>query len=347
MADKKEPAAAAATAETTATVSSLPSGKPIESSSEAAAAPSPPSKRTFPPPSLGALLQSAPSRADAFLAHLHRCASTRAGADTILFFLTYLTRLSGNILETASRAALRNSANKLVALALQLPPATAVSFVSESPRRVASPIVSLALQLAARLKAAAATLGEIRTFGRLWGLLGLYFAGKKLLQSRQAAVAFDGDEKNKSDMGSSSSFERQFDFFVRLAQIIALVNWQATENVAYLASRKIVGVAPATQARLGRWSVRSWALYTGMELGRLLIERQRRVSRSGGAQVKAEAEYLKWQDGWKTEFMRTLAWWPITVHYSVGDGMLSDMGISALAFIPAVSQMRETWNATA
>lgn len=208
---------------------------------------------------------------------------------------------------------------------------------------MASPIVSLALQLAARLKAAAATLGEIRTFGRLWGLLGLYFAGKRLLQSRQAAASADKGEK--SDLGSS--FERQFDFFVRAAQIIALVNWQATENVAYLASRKIIGVAPATQAKLGRWSVRSWALYTGMELGRLLIERQRRVSRSG-AEVKAEAEYLRWQDGWKTEFMRTLAWWPITVHYSVGgDGVLSDMGVSALAFIPAVSQMRETWNATA
>ena len=336
------PVPATTPSEKDAPVASLPSGQPIDSSSAAAASSS---QKRIP---LGALLSATPSYADAFLARLHRIASTRAGADSVLFFLTYLTRLSGNLLETGSRAALRNSANKLVATALQLPPATALSFVSSSPRPVASPIVSIALQLSARLKAAAALLGEVRTFGRLWGLLGLYFAARKLLlQSRGASGGGGGgdDDPEKKRIDGNNSGERQFDFLVSTAQIVTLVNFQAAENLVYLASRSVLGMSPSTQAKLARWSVRSWALYVGMELGRLLVERQRRVSAAAGGGLTAKD--AEWSAGWKKEFIRNLAWMPITVHYSLDGSLLSDLAVSALAFIPASSQMKELWESTA
>ena len=79
-----------------------------------------------------------------------------------------------------------------------------------------------------------------------------------------------------------------------------------------------------------------------MELGRLLVERQRRVGRSTAAAKDAE-----WSAAWKRDFLRNLAWSPITVHWSVDNGPLSDLAISLLAFYPAASQMRELWLANA
>lgn len=309
-----------------APISSLPSGQPIDSS-----APPPPPPKKIP---MSDLLAAGTSNLDAFLARLHRCAQTRAGADVILFFLTYATRLSGNLLETLSRAALRNSASKLVALALQLPPSTMVTFTSAP---IASPVISIALRLAARLKAAAAMLSEVRTFGRLWGLLGLYFAAKKLLLSRKAA-------KEQEEKNSDEAAESRFDTFVAAAQILSLISFQASENVVYLTSKKILNYSPSTTAKLTRWSSRSWALYVGIELARLLIVRQRRVAAAGGYLTAKDAE---WSAGWKKDFLRNLAWSPITVHYSFDIGLLNDLAISALAFYPGASAMKELWEANA
>jgi len=283
------------------------------------------------------LLTTAPSTIDAFLARLHRIAATRSGADVVLLFLTYATGLSANLLEAGSRAALRNSANKLVAVALQLPPAAAVTFASSAP--IASPVVGIALKVAARLKAASATLSEVRTFGRLWGLLGLYFAAKKFVLSRVAA-AKDPEKKTAGD-----SAESHFDTVVAALQLLSLISFQAAENVAYLSSKKILGFSPATQGKLARWSVRSWAAYIGMELGRLLVERQRRVAAAAGGRLTAKD--AEWSAAWKRDFFRNLAWSPITVHWSVDNGPLSDLAVSLLAFYPAVSQMRELWRANA
>ncbi|KAI6779149.1 uncharacterized protein J7T54_000295 [Emericellopsis cladophorae] len=269
------------------------------------------------------------SSTDAFLTRLYRCTSTRSGADVVLFFLTYGLRLSANVLETGSRAAIRSSASKLVALALQLPPSQAVNFAKEAP--FANPFVGLALKLAARLRAAVAVLTEVRTFGRLWGLLGLYFSVKKLVLSARA----------KKQEGENSA-ERTFDFIVAAAQITSLISFQATENITYLSSKKILGFSPATQGKLIMWSVRSWALYVAMELARLVVERQRKVSAAGGRLTEKDQA---WSEGWKREFFRNLAWSPVTVHFSIPGGFLSDFAVSALAFHPAQSQMRELWAA--
>lgn len=306
-------------------VASLPSGEPINSTNSPA----------VPPPRKPSAVSKIASSTDAFLSQLHRCASTRSGADVVLLFLTYSTRLTAGLLETGSRAALRSSANKLVALALQLPPQTAVTFTSENLIG-SSPILGVALNLAAKLKNASAVLSEVRTFGRLWGLLGLYFAAKKLLLSLTS--------KKTEEKSADATAESRFDAFVAVAQIASLISFQATENIAFLSSKKILGFSPQTQGKLAVWSVRSWALYISMELGRLLIERQRRVSAAGGRLTAKDAE---WSANWKKDFFRNLAWSPITIHYSAATGFLSDLAISALAFHPAQSQMRELWAANA
>ncbi len=310
-------------------LTTLPSGEPIDSSA-------PPS---LPPPSkkapLGALLAAAPSHADAFISHLYRCTQTRAGADTVLLFLCYSTRLTGSVLETLSRPVLQLSARRLVALAFKLPPATTVVLASAKPQ---PPLAAFALRLGGYFKAAAALLSETRTMGRLWGLLGIYFAAKRLVLKSCAKKQAEGSEKA---VEAQDAGEALFDTLVAYAQVISLIAYQACENVAYLSSKKVLPFSPKTQGRLASISVRSWGAYVGMELGRLLVERSRKIS-SGAA-----AKDPKWASSWTTDFTRNLAWAPLTVHWSMEKGPLPDLAVSLLAAYPSIGAMKDLWRETA
>lgn len=180
-------------------------------------------------------------------------------------------------------------------------------------------------------------ISETRTMGRLWGLLGLYFAAKRLVLRTRASAK----SKDKA-IGTEDSSEALFDTLVSFAQITSLIVYQASENVAFLSSKKVLPFAPATQGRLGLLSVRAWGLYVAMEGARLLVERARKVS-SGAA-----AKDTVWAAQWNKSFFRNLAWAPLTVHWgSTTGGFLPDIMISLLAFYPATGGMVDLWRDTA
>lgn len=268
------------------------------------------------PPSVAAVLAAALSRADAFLTHLYRCLQTRAGADLVLLFLCYACRLSGSVLETLSRPLLRHSARRLVAMAFKPPPATTVLLAATPPQ---PPLAAFALRLGGRFKAMAALISETRTMGRLWGLLGLYFAAKRLVLKSCAASAGES-EKTPA---------------VAYAQVASLIAYQAAENAAYLGSKKVLPLSTAAQGRLSLLSVRAWGLYVGMELGRLLVERSRRAG--------SEAE----EADWSKSFARNLSWAPLMVHWGMRDWPLPDLMVSLLAAYPATGSMMDLWRETA
>ena len=273
----------------------------------------PPSNKKAP---ISEVLALAPSHADAAIAHVFRCMQTRTGADTILLFLCYASRLTGSVLEGVSLPLLRHQARKLVSLAYSLPPATTVILPSVQP--------PLTLRLAGYLKAFSGLLSETRTVGRLWGLLGLYFAAKRLYL------------KKKGEKNSEKSAESGFDTAVATAQIASLIVFQACENVAFLAAKKVLPVQPATQGRLMLVSVRAWGLYIAMEASRLLVERARK--REAGTKVA---------DDWGKKFFRNLSWAPLTVHWSTPGGFLPDIAVSLLAAYPAAGGMVDLWRETA
>lgn len=308
----------------------------VDTSVDAAVPPSlpPPSNKKAP---ITAVLAMTPSRADAFLAHLFRCMQTRSGAETVLLFACYASRMTGSILEGLGGAAIRQSARRLVALAYKLPPATTVVMSSTAPQPA---LAALALQLGGRFKALSAMISETRTMGRLWGLLGLYFAAKRLILKSRAAAAKNNNEKAIGSVEDSS--EALFDTLVSYAQIASLIVHQASENVAFLSSKKVLPFEPATQGRIGLLSVRAWGLYVAMEGARLLVERSRKKS-SG-----VEAKDAEWAAKWNKSFYRNLAWAPLTVHWSsTTGGFLPDIVISTLALYPSVGAMVDLWRDTA
>lgn len=308
----------------------------VDTSVDAAVPPSlpPPSNQKAP---ISAVLAMTPSRVDAFLAHLFRCMQARSGAETVLLFACYASRMTGSILEGLGGAAIRQSARRLVALAYKLPPATTVVLSSTAPQPT---LAALALQLGGRFKALSAMISETRTMGRLWGLLGLYFAAKRLVLKSRAAAAKNNNEKAIESAEDSS--EALFDTLVSYAQIASLIVYQASENVAFLSSKKVLPLEPAAQGRIGLLSVRAWGLYVAMEGARLLVERSRKQS-SGVA-----AKDTEWAAKWNKSFYRNLAWAPLTVHWSsTTGGFLPDIVISSLALYPSVGAMVDLWRDTA
>jgi hypothetical protein len=298
MADEKTPA-----------VSSLPSGEPIR-----------------PPPTASrSLIASVPSKADAFLSHLHRVVQTRSGNDLTLLWLTYTSNLTGDLLNLIAQPPAAATNNAILRTILSL---TGVIL------RPGSLPAAVALQLAARFKALAGTLSEVRVFGRLWGLLGIYFGAKAAAEKRRAAGS------------KGASPDARFDAFISHAQLISLVVYQSLENLSYLSNRKVIPLSPYLTGRLGKWSVRSWMVYIGLELGKMLVERAKRVP-NRAYDAEAVKEEKEWRTNWHKEFLRTLAWAPLTVNWSVEQPFLPSLAVSALAFYPSMGMMKDLWKAKA
>lgn len=313
----------------------LPSGEPVPSAAQ-------PLPNAQPLP-LSALLAAAPSNADAFLAHLQRCLSTPAGIDTTALFLCYTSRLAAAGLEALTRPALQRGAQQLLALAQSLPPSATILF---SAKGFPSPSAALFLTVAKRLKAFSAMLSEARTFLRLWGLLNLYFwARGMLLQLRAARRArAEGVEGPKVPKAETA---------IAVTQLVACVVFQSLENAAYLAQKGVLEWQPARIGQAYRWSARFWGAFVGLKIGELFFEAYRRGQRTPAERLGdktvavMEQEERSWSDEWRKTVVRQLAWFPLTIHWSLEQGIFSDMTVGAIATIPGVVQMRDLWKKTA
>ncbi|OTA81771.1 hypothetical protein M434DRAFT_401236 [Hypoxylon sp. CO27-5] len=325
----------------------LPSGEPIPSAVPAPA----PTPRPLP---IKEVLAAAPSNIDAFLAHVQRCLQTPSGIDTTLLFLCYTSRLGASVLEALTRPAIQRSAKQLLALAASLPPSATLVF---SARALPSHGVARILELAKRLRAFSAMLTDARTFLRLWGLLNMYFWLRRLVLARKQKEVTDDENEKEKDGGviiKASNKEDKLETTISWLQLGTCIVFQALENGAYLSSKGVLGWSPATQRRASLWSARFWAAFVGVEVGRLFYESHRRGLRSreekfagGKTAAQVQAEEMEWNDAWKKSVARNLAWAPLTVHWSMENGLLGEMAVGALASIPGVIQMRDLWRRTA
>ena len=309
------------------------------------------------PTSVASALASLPSNTDAFLGRLQKCLSTPSGTDTILLLLCYSSKFLSNVLASASISTLHHRARQLVALALSIPAKSG----SNASATVAAAEVLLApasatglpahlMALSTRLKALSGMLSDVRAFSRLWGLLGMYFWAKRLLLRKPAVAA--GTKPPKA-----------IDTAVSYASLGTCIIFQAMENVAYLGSKNIIPVSPKRQGELFRWSSRFWALYVGLDLGRLLRElvdrrntrQERRVARAKAAAenmdpaaaVEAgrslEDEEKEWLVKWRRQFLKQCAWAPLTMHYSAEKGLIGEGMIGLLGSVPGILQIGELW----
>ena len=345
MADFAAPSAAEAGDTPLPPLADLPSGPPVPS-------PSLPSAKPPRPMPLGAVLTAVPSNVDAFVARLSRCLSTPSGIDTVMLFLCFTSRFSASVLSSLSHSILRRSARDWIALVASLPPRTTVFFAGPAPVAAAATTTATvvassgtpstaaaaaALVLAQRLKALSSLLSEARMILRLWALLGMYSMAKGLVRKSFAASSSSrttekGGQQQQQQQGFSSRLDATL-AWTRLALCVAL---QSLENGAYLSQRGVLGWSPRQQGLAYKWSARFWAAFVGIELGQLLA--QGLGPRATYAQAAAGETIA-----WRKKLARTMAWMPLTIHWSTDKGIVSEPWVGFLASIPGIIQMRDLW----
>jgi hypothetical protein len=325
----------------------LPSGDPVPAAD--VAPPAPPRG----PSTLQALLSSGTAGADAFLGHLQRCLSTPAGVDTVLLFACYGARLSAASLELLTRPVVRRRSRALLALAAALPPKSIIVFANGAAGPLVPSPVALMLSLARRLKNLSVLISDVRTFSRLWGLLGMYFWARglftKLQEARAAAKPAADGEKTEAEVPKVDKLEMT----LAVGQLVACILFQTLENAAYLASKGVLEWEPARIGKAGRWSSRFWGSFVGLKLGELLLSAYRRSQvpareRMGDKTVSVfESEERAWNEDWRKQLSRQMAWFPLTIHWGLEQGLVSEWSVGALGSIPGIIQFRDLWAKTA
>ncbi|KAK0507974.1 hypothetical protein JMJ35_009863 [Cladonia borealis] len=189
----------------------------------------------------------------------------------------------------------------------------------------------------ARISALTSLLDEYRILLRLTGLLGIYSWACSTYTSPPHDVVLK---------------------YITWAQVLSCAVFQGLENAAFLAGKGVLGWKGERVGRAWRWSARAWGVYVGLELGRLGWEGRKwqRVGGSGngneGGKGKGEAELVVKEKGegdnvdwekWKREVGVNAAYAPMTVHYSLENGVLSEGAIGALGVVVAWLTMGKAW----
>ena len=159
-------------------------------------------------------------------------------------------------------------------------------------------------------------------------------------------------------------------------QVVACALYQGLENGAYLAEKGVLGWKKERTARAWVWSGRAWCAYVALELARLGYEwrelkgqdrgRQRRKNmESGNTQLaekegqvaekgelelrmdKVEDEGLKERWGkWYRDVGVNMAYAPMTVHYSLENGILGEGAIGGLGAVVGALSIGQAWKET-
>lgn len=141
------------------------------------------------------------------------------------------------------------------------------------------------------------------------------------------------------------------------AQVAVNTAFQVLENGAYLAQHGILNgerwsgeQGTKRQTWWWVWSSRFWAAHVGLEFARL-----------GYVALKAKESNAKGDEGEKEDKIRrkeeNAAWWrevvsngayaPMTIHWGLEDGLISDATVGVLGTIAGIVNLSQNWKATA
>ncbi len=195
-----------------------------------------------------------------------------------------------------------------------------------------------------RLRALTDRISDVRMFLRLWGLLGIW---------EWASEMWKNPPRDTIVMS------------ITWAQIFASVMYQSLENGAYLAQHGVVDWPSEKQTRAWIWSSRFWAAHVALDLGRLWrlnsARQQRSVSQSPKSLAAPEDEHVDTEETKDTDIAVTRPhvhgeddkWWrqlyvnaayaPLTLHWSLEGGAVSDLWIGILGTSAGLVGLKHLW----
>lgn len=290
-------------------------------------------------------LKNAAYSTDRNLLRLSALLSTPSGIDVVLcttgYTLTLVYALGQRVLEKQLAVVATTLADK--AADVMLPGET---LIAELP---ASAGTKLLAQTVGSSKAIADVIADYRIFVRMWGMLGLYTWARDTYLS---PLPREAGRKEKLLRGTT------------WAAIASCVLFQVLENGAYASSKGML-TSSAWTGDAGKkretwwwvWSSRFWAVYVGCELVRLLIERayhEPRLQRAGDGEkedkLRVEQEKKEARDNtftWWKDLISNIAYAPMTLHWSVEEGLMSDLQVGVCGTIAGGALLAGAWRKTA
>jgi hypothetical protein len=283
---------------------------------------------------------------DRTLLRLSKLLSTPSGTDVLLCTTSYTLTLIHALLSRLLERKLANIATEIAekAQGILLPGET---LIASLPAPTGTKLIA---QADGSSKALAEVISDFRIFTRLWGVLGLYTWARDTYQN---PLPPDAGRKEKLLRG------------LTWAGIASCVGFQVLENGAYLSSKGALTTASWTgevgKARENRWwlwSSRFWAVYVGVELVRLGVERYYKTApvTKGYGDGEKEDKILR-EEALEKEKLRDWLWWkdlasnvayaPMTVHWSLEQGLLSDWGVGACGIVAGGALLTDAWRRTA
>ncbi|KIW03805.1 uncharacterized protein PV09_05105 [Verruconis gallopava] len=276
------------------------------------------------------------AESDRFVTRVLKVLATPGGTDRVLCTTAYTLQLLSAIINSRLDAATERLARNLAEKASKaLLPGETVVATFEPPA-----IAQLLARLANSSKKLATLISDYRIFVRLWGLLGIYAWGK--------SVWLD-PPKDKVLR------------WIAYAQVLVNVCFQPLENRAYLAGKTIIDRDARAQLRDWCWSSRFWCASTTLEFVRLW--RQKKIweaedraaaskeKRQGpeNTQADEEAKAARQEEErlWWKDLIVNAAYYPMTLHWSLETGLLTDMQVGILGMIAGGMGLREAWRKTA
>jgi len=174
--------------------------------------------------------------------------------------------------------------------------------------------------LSSRLKSLSAKLSDVRILLRLHGIIPTY---RWLLNTHASPP---------SDPTLST---------VTKLQTYANMLYFPLENAAYLGSHGFIPMSKRTETDLWLWSCRFWGAHVALDFVRLYRERQIRLTEEKEKRAKEEKVAAQgWDKTWWAELVVNLAYAPLTVHWSLEQGLgFRDVEIGYLGLIAAVGSI--------
>lgn len=177
------------------------------------------------------------------------------------------------------------------------------------------------------LRALIALISDVRMFLRLPGLLSIYL------------WALSTYAKPPKDTVLNT---------IAWGQIGASTVFQLLENIAYLSAHHIIKLDKIKEGKAWRWCLRAWGLHVFLDLVRLarvkqLEARQRQRGRADLVEKESKIEMEAEEEKWRTQLLTNAAYAPLTIHYGMDKGPLSDLWIGAFGSVASIVGWRQVW----
>jgi hypothetical protein len=139
---------------------------------------------------------------------------------------------------------------------------------------------------------------------------------------------------------------QKLQWIIRLENLVNVL-YYPLEHLYWLGLHSVVPISPQLRDKIGMWSCRFWASYVILYFYQLFEEYKMLQQKKLGKVSSQDLQVIKSEQ--KVLFLNTVvnsAYFPLTVHWSLENSSLSDLGVGVFGTVAAIGQIILAWKAS-